>query len=96
MKFMATWSIEQDKWLPILKKWSSMTPKERADAGAGVKIIGRWHEMAGRRGVIVVEATDIAAVYRYTGQWNPFMDIDIAPVVDDEESAAIAKTIAGQ
>ncbi|MCU0990643.1 MAG: DUF3303 domain-containing protein [Xanthomonadales bacterium] len=93
MKFMVTWRIEQDKWLPILKKWSAMKPKERADAGKGVKIIGRWHDQARRGGVGIFEATDLAALSRYLGQWNPYMDMEIAPVLDDEESAAAAKSI---
>jgi hypothetical protein len=93
MKFMVIWSIEQDKWLPVLKKWSSMTPQERANMGSGVKMIGRWHDLARRKGVGVWEATDLAALHRYLGQWNPFMDVDIAPVLDDEESAAVGKTI---
>ena len=41
MKFTVSWSIEQDKWLPILDKWSSMTDKDRANVGKGVKMIGR-------------------------------------------------------
>jgi len=93
MKFMAKWSIREDKWLPILKLWSGMTPQQRADGGAGVEIVGRWHDMAARTGVLIVEATDLAAVLRYSGQWNPHMDIEITPVVDDEESAAIGKDI---
>lgn len=93
MKFITTWSIDQDKWMPVLKKWSSMTPKERADGGEGVKILGRWHDLAGRRGVAIVEATDLAALHRYLGQWNPFMDMVVAPALDDEESAAAAKAI---
>ena len=93
MKFMVSWSIQQDKWLPVLKKWSSMKSKDRANAGKGVKIIGRWHDTAARRGVGIFEATDLAALHRYLGQWNPVMDIDIAPVLDDEESAALAKSV---
>jgi hypothetical protein len=95
MKFMTIWSIEQDKWLPILEKWSGMTPKERAAGGPGVTIIGRWHDMVARRGMAVFEATDLAALNKYLGQWNPFKDIDIAPVLDDEESATVAGVIAG-
>lgn len=49
--------------------------------------------MAGRTGVLVVESNDLAAVHRYIGQWNPYMDIDLTPVADDEESAAIARQI---
>jgi hypothetical protein len=74
MKFLGTYSIQQDKWLPLLKRWSSMSPQERANAGEGVKIVGRWHDMASRTGVIIVESNDLAAVQRYIGQWNPYLD----------------------
>ena len=93
MKFMVNWSIDQDKWLPVLTKWSGMTPEQRADVGKGVKMIGRWHDLAGRQGVAIMEATDLAALNRYLGQWNPFMDMDVAPVLDDEESAAAARSM---
>jgi hypothetical protein len=93
MKFMVNWSIDQDKWLPVLKKWSAMTPKQRADVGNGVKMIGRWHDTGGRQGVGIFEATDLTALNRYLGQWNPFMEMDVVPVLDDEESAALAKSL---
>jgi hypothetical protein len=94
MKFRVNWNISEDKWLPVLKKWSSMSPQERAnDAGDGVMMIGRWHDMAGRTGVVICESNDLAAVQRWIGRWNPYMDIELTPVVDDEESAAIARHI---
>lgn len=93
MKFMASWSVDQEQWLPILKKWSSMTPEQRAEAGPGVKILGRWHDLGARTGVAIFEASDAGALTRYIGQWNPAMDIDVVPVLDDEESAAAAKDI---
>ena len=93
MKFMVRWSIREDKWLSILKLWSEMTPQQRADGGAGVKILGRWHDLAARGGVAILEATDLAAALRYAGQWNPHMDMVLVPVVDDEESAVIAKQV---
>lgn len=93
MKFMVSWSIDQDKWLPVLKQWGSMTPQERANVGEGVKMIGRWHDTAGRQGVGIFETTDLAALNLYIGQWNPVMDIDIAPVLDDEETAEVARSL---
>jgi hypothetical protein len=93
MKYRIDWSIDQDKWLPVLKKWTSMSPQERADAGEGVKIIGRWLDMTGRTGVLIVESNDFAAVARYVGKWNAYMDVDCTPVVEDEESAAISRQI---
>lgn len=71
-----------------------MSPQEWAnDAGDGVRMIGRWHDMAGRTGVVIAESNDLAAVQRWVGKWNPYMDIDLTPVVDDEESAATARQI---
>lgn len=93
MKFMVSWSIDQDKWLPILENWGSMTPEERLDAGEGVEIIGRWHDMAARQGVAIVETDDAAALHRYLGMWNPHMDMDVSPVLDDDESGALAKAM---
>jgi hypothetical protein len=89
MKFCVTWSISQDKWLSVLRTFTSMSPKERADAGEGVKIIGRWHNVAARTGVVIFEANDLMALQRYAGKWNPYMEVTIAPVVDDEESVAV-------
>jgi hypothetical protein len=60
MKFMVRWSIREDRWLSILKLWSEMTPQQRADGGSGVKILGRWHDLAARSGVAILEATDLA------------------------------------
>ena len=49
--------------------------------------------MAARKGVAILEATDLAATMRYAGQWNPHMALAIAPVMDDEESAIVGKQI---
>jgi len=69
MKFRVNWSIQQDKWLPVMKRWSSMSPQERANEfPAGGKLLGRWHDMAGRTGVLIVESNDLAAVHRWIGK----------------------------
>src|SRR5262249_39283575 len=69
MKFRTSWRIEQDKWLPILKKWPSLTPEQRADLGPGVKLIGRSHDTGARTGVAIFEATDALALSRYLARW---------------------------
>tara|TARA_B100000579_G_C22288373_1_gene601488 strand:- start:234 stop:533 length:300 start_codon:yes stop_codon:yes gene_type:complete len=93
MKFMVTWSISEDKWLPVLESFSSMTPEQRANVGDTVKMIGRWHEPTSRIGFALMETTDLAALNRYLNQWNPFMDLEVVPVLDDEETAALAKDV---
>ena len=93
MKFMVTWSVYPESWLPILQTWSSMTPDERADGGSGVTIVGRWHDSAGKGGVAIMEASDNAALQTYLGQWAPYMSLTVIPVLDDEESASLAATV---
>ena len=93
MKFLASWSIPEDKWLPVCKRWGSMSAQERANAGDGVRIIGRWHHMTARTGVVILQAEDLAAVQRYVGQWNAHLDAELVPVLDDEQSAAVARQI---
>jgi hypothetical protein len=93
MKFMVTWGIDQDKWIPVLEKWDSMTKEQRASAGEGVQILGRWHELTSRTGVAILEASDAAAVHRYLCQWNTHMDMDVSPVLDDEECTKAVRAI---
>jgi hypothetical protein len=93
MKFMVTWSISQEKWLPLLKRFTSMSPQEQVDAGEGVKIIGRWHDVSARSGFALVEGEDLIAVSRYSGRWNPYLDLEIVPVMDDAEATAVARQI---
>jgi len=53
----------------------------------------RRHDLAGRTGVLIIESNDLAAVHRWLGRWNPYLDVDLTPVVDDEEAAALARQI---
>jgi Protein of unknown function (DUF3303) len=93
MKFRCNWSIPHDNWLPVPKKFTSMSSQEQTNAGDGVKIIGRWHDVAERTGVVIFESNDPAAVQRYLGLWNPHMEIDLAPVLDDAEATAVYRQI---
>ena len=93
MKFKVEWSMGGEGFLDILNIWSSMTPEQRADTGDNVKLIGRWHETASKTGVAIMETTDLAALDRYLNQWNPLMKVEVAPVLDDEETAALAKGV---
>ena len=94
MKFMVTWSIPQNNWLPLNKRFISMSPEERANVGEGVKLVGRWFNTAARTGIAILESDDLAAVSRYLGQWNAYLDVDIAPVLDEEEAVTVARQIA--
>lgn len=93
MKFMVTWQLHPDKKLETLAAWAAIPAAKRADLGKGVKFIGRWHNLAAGSGVLIVDTSDLAALNRYLGQWSPSMELQVAPVMEDRESGAVAKRI---
>jgi len=95
MKFMVNWSVHPDKRREIMELWCSLSPEQRADTGPNVKLIGRWHNQAEFSGVGILETDDTSALFAYLMQWNQLMDMDVAPVLDDEESAAAGKLAFG-
>lgn len=95
MKFLVTWKIPEDKWIPVLKIFNAMTPAERRDAGEGVEIVGRYHDAVARSGVAIFEARDVKAVQRYALRWNPHMELTIAPVLEDEDAVSVYRSITG-
>jgi Protein of unknown function (DUF3303) len=96
MKFMITYSYTAENFLPVVKAWGSLSPQERASVGDGAKKVGHWHDVVGRRAFLVVESDNLAAVARWVGGWNNLGDASITPVLDDEESGAVAKQVAAE
>ncbi len=93
MKYMITWSFSADKFLPGCKGWGALSPQEQADVGEGVKLIGRWFDVVGRGGVVILESDDLSAVARYCGRWNTLVDFVIKPVIGDEEAGVVCREI---
>lgn len=94
MKFLITWSIPEDKWIPVLKTFCSMSTSEQKDVGEGVELVGRYHDVVARTGVAIFEAKDVKAVQRYALRWNPYMQLTISPVLEDEDATSVYRTIA--
>lgn len=61
-----------------------------ADRG-GVQLIGRWHDLGAGTGVAICESDDLAAVQSWALNWNTVLDLEITPVLDDDEAKAVAK-----
>jgi hypothetical protein len=59
----------------------------------GVTLIGRSHDPAARSGAAIFETDDVMALQGYAAQWSPYLDINVSPVVDDEQAAVIATEV---
>jgi hypothetical protein len=89
MKFMLLYKLHPEKRHDALKGFAQMTPEDDIkDMGNGIKLIGRWHDVAHSRGVAIFEANDAEAIYNWALNWNTVLDLEIAPVLDDAETRA--------
>ena len=92
MKFLVTWRVHDDRRHEVLKIFSEMTAEDdRADAGASINVIGRWHDLVSFTGAAVCETDDPAAVHQWILNWNEAIDAEVVPVLDDDECRAVAR-----
>ena len=91
MKFMITWQFQPGKLHETLSQFAKMTPEQdKADRGS-VKLIGRWHDLARGRGVIICESDSAEAMSDWALNWNSTLNLDVAVVLDDDEARALGK-----
>jgi hypothetical protein len=55
----------------------------------GVKMLGRWHDVADGTGFTVSEADDASAIARWSLEWSDLMEMDVRPALNDEQLGAV-------
>ncbi|MBT8296436.1 MAG: DUF3303 domain-containing protein [Gramella sp.] len=89
---MMTWRIHEDQRHEALKGFSAMTKEQdKADYGDKIKLIGRWHDLAGFTGFAVFETDDPHALANWALNWNQILDAVVVPVLDDDETRQLGK-----
>lgn len=56
---------------------------------SGVKMIGRWHSVAGNGGFFLAETDDAVALARWLQDWTDLIDFEVVPVVTDEQVSEV-------
>ena len=81
MKCMVTWSIPTENFKEAFARFKA----GHAEAPAGVKILGRWHETGTGKGFMAVEVTDMTAFTGWIMAWADLCLNTVVPVVEDED-----------
>ena len=55
----------------------------------GVKMLARWHDVAGGRGFAVAESEDAAAICAWCRQWSDLLTFEVVPVINDGQLAEV-------
>lgn len=84
MKYMVTWSIPPENLHAVLERWRNENPQP----GEGAKIVERWHIMGTGQGFTLMEVTDQAAMARYNMTWADLVELEMVPVLDEQEAIA--------
>lgn len=53
--------------------------------GPGATMLGRWHDVGGHRGFLLVESSDAVAIGRWMQEWTDFLQFTVTPVNNDED-----------
>ena len=97
MKFLIQFTLHEEKRHDTLAMFAQMSAEEeQALMGDDIRLIGRWHDLAGGWGVSIIEASSAEAVATYSLHWNRFMDLEVTPVIDDESAKQIGTNMAAQ
>ena len=85
MYYVMIWSFTPDKRDAIQARFleAGGPPPE------GVKMVGRWHNVAGGTGVCVAQSDNPEAVGKWAQDWSDLMSFEIYPALDDEATARV-------
>lgn len=59
---------------------------------SGVKMVGRWHGMSGRR-FAVVETTDAKARYAWVAEWSDVVPPETTPCLEDADAGEVLQSL---
>ena len=94
MKFLVTWQLHHGKLHDTLSLFSKISEEEEtAMRGDHIQMLGRWHDLVGGSGVAIIESDSAEAVSAYALSWSRTIDIDISPVVDDDQAKALGRQL---
>ena len=81
MKFMLTYRLAsetRDEAIARFKTTGGQTPK-------GAQLLGRWTTADLHGGFALLESYDIKALVEFTLGWSDLMDLEIVPLIEDDE-----------
>ena len=59
---------------------------------SGAKTIGRWHAPGSTIGWHLIDG-DLTAVAQHVAEWADLLEIELYPVIEDDEAATAAKKV---
>lgn len=90
MKMMVAWKIPPNSYKDAMDAFL----KSGAPVPKGLKTVGRWHAPGSSSGWHLVEGDPIAAA-QHAAEWAHLVEIDVTPVMEDEDAAKALTAVHG-
>lgn len=92
MKYMIEWKIPPNSYKSTVEAF--------LDGGApvppGLKTVGRWHAPGSASGWHLVEGDSSEALAQHVAEWAGLCELDVTPVLEDEEAASSLSKLYGK
>ena len=83
MLFMVTTTWEPEQTKEVIKR---RLEREKGNVGlAGVKVVGEWAYLGGRRAFVLCDVEDPAALMEMSMTWSDLASMEVVPVLERKE-----------
>ena len=89
--FFCTYTLHKDQATrdQCMTLYGGMTAEDVAKELGNVRLLGRWSTVGEGKGYCIAEADTGADIARWLTQWIPMADIEVLPVLDDNQHRAM-------
>jgi Protein of unknown function (DUF3303) len=87
MKFILTFSWQPDT--ETRREGIDRFLRTGGQPPAGAKLLGRWTRLDFSGGYVLLESNDPQALTEFALAWSDLMELEITPVVEDQELSAV-------
>ena len=92
MKFMLTWRTRPGLYKATFQQFL----KTGGPPPEGVKQVARYHVPGSVQGWHLLETDDMTALAEHVNNWGDLIDIELNPVVEDDQAAEAAGRVFGE
>jgi hypothetical protein len=85
MLFIGHWRIASGNRNAVIERFA----KTGGQPPEGIRLLGRWHDVANGTGISISEADDASAMARWVLEWSDLMDMEVHPALNDEQLGAV-------
>jgi Protein of unknown function (DUF3303) len=92
MKFITTWAVRPGQIPEAARRFVA----GKAQTPAEITTLGRWHKADVSGGFTLFETDNAAAMYAFSAEWAPYLEIHTTAVVEDADAGPVLARLYAQ